>query len=419
MTPTKRKLSTMAGHDDDHKAEDSIVSKIDNPIPNTPLSVPCALKQVGVYMQTIVASDEAHTTEPPHLVSVAKDLNTAHADMLAHSGEQIGKNPQWGAARHIPRNGTWDLVDAKDVVHLRYRLEAIRSTDLDTTGNPVDWLRETEWLQNHYADRPPVHHGLYLDMNCTSDKGGKKVFLGGYNCLGEANNAMKTSARAYLKEHSGVRLFERGLELVGDDGHVRQRYMIKDGRWEDGRFVGEQEWVRREMERRESLSLRNEGTEICRAEGKFCVVPLDTPEAAPAIIKDEVPDVRGTPQPEVQSPPDESQTPNPQPVVEVPTQAAELFCTCRRPDDGSLMLFCDNQNCAIGWYHGRCVDVEKEPADDVEWFCPACLPGIARRVAKKKGAKGGKRAQGKKRGAEEVEGGVEKQGGGRKKKRTG
>jgi hypothetical protein len=414
LTPMEIKLSTIAGHDDDHEAGDSIVPKIDSPISSSHLSVARASKQVGIYMQTIVASDQAHTAEPLHLVSVATDFNTAHADMLAHAGEQIGKNLQWGAARHIPRSGTWDIVDGKDVVHLRYRLEAVRSTDRDKTGNPVDWVRETEWLQNHYADRPPVHHGLYLDMNCNSDKEAKEVFLGGYSCVGEANSAMKTTARAYLREHSGVRLFERSLELVGGDGQVRQRYVIKDGRWEDGGFVKEEEWIKKEVQIREGLSLPPSPTSICRAKGKFSIMPLDAQTPEPDVTQDEA---RVTPQPDLRSCPGQPQIADPNPEVEAPAQDAKVWCTCRRPDDGTLMLCCENDNCNIQWYHGRCVGVKKEPADDVEWFCPACVPGASGRVSKKRGAKKDKRGGRATRATSEAAAGVEKRG--RKKRRIG
>jgi hypothetical protein len=44
--------------------------------------------------------------------------------------------------------------------------------------------------------------------------------------------------------------------------------------------------------------------------------------------------------------------------------------------------------------------VEMEPADDVEWFCPACVPGVARRVAKKNGAESEKRGWSRKRRVE-------------------
>ena len=48
----------------------------------------------------------------------------------------------------------------------------------------------------------------------------------------------------------------------------------------------------------------------------------------------------------------------------------EVFCTCRQPDDGSLMIQCDH--CDV-WYHGRCVEVTPGEAAEIgRYYCPPC-----------------------------------------------
>ena len=47
-----------------------------------------------------------------------------------------------------------------------------------------------------------------------------------------------------------------------------------------------------------------------------------------------------------------------------------VHCTCRRPDDGKLMIQCDR--CDI-WFHGQCVGVTVEEAQRMdEYVCPPC-----------------------------------------------
>ena len=58
---------------------------------------------------------------------------------------------------------------------------------------------------------------------------------------------------------------------------------------------------------------------------------------------------------------------------QAPTEAAqELFCYCRKPDDGSEeMVGCDYQNCVNQWYHLSCLTLSKAPKTKL-WFCPEC-----------------------------------------------
>ena len=68
----------------------------------------------------------------------------------------------------------------------------------------------------------------------------------------------------------------------------------------------------------------------------------------------------------------------PQTVVE---QELELWCYCRKPDDGRPMVACDNAKCDIVWWHLDCVDKyvssnhvgEAPPDDSRKWSCPVCI----------------------------------------------
>ncbi|VDI00653.1 Hypothetical predicted protein [Mytilus galloprovincialis] len=47
-----------------------------------------------------------------------------------------------------------------------------------------------------------------------------------------------------------------------------------------------------------------------------------------------------------------------------------IYCSCRGPDDGGLMIRCDE---CREWFHGRCVDITPEEADRMDAYqCPGC-----------------------------------------------
>lgn len=67
--------------------------------------------------------------------------------------------------------------------------------------------------------------------------------------------------------------------------------------------------------------------------------------------------------------------------VELVEEPQELWCYCRKPDDGRPMVACDNGKCDIMWWHLDCVDkyvatnhVGVAPPDDSrKWDCPVCI----------------------------------------------
>lgn len=63
----------------------------------------------------------------------------------------------------------------------------------------------------------------------------------------------------------------------------------------------------------------------------------------------------------------------------------ELWCSCRKPDDGRQMVACDNPKCDISWWHIDCLDQyidqnrigTKPDSEETEttkkWLCPICI----------------------------------------------
>lgn len=49
----------------------------------------------------------------------------------------------------------------------------------------------------------------------------------------------------------------------------------------------------------------------------------------------------------------------------------ELWCICRLPDDGSEMIFCENSNCLVQWFHVKCMKMSTIPENS--WYCPNCI----------------------------------------------
>lgn len=48
----------------------------------------------------------------------------------------------------------------------------------------------------------------------------------------------------------------------------------------------------------------------------------------------------------------------------------ELWCTCRKPENGNRMIECESGDCQYQWFHFSCVGIETAP--EGEWICPTC-----------------------------------------------
>ena len=66
-------------------------------------------------------------------------------------------------------------------------------------------------------------------------------------------------------------------------------------------------------------------------------------------------------------------------------EVQNLYCYCRKPEDGCMMIGCDNPNCKIEWYHIKCLKLKHIPKG--KWYCPDCQLGKPSKSLKKKGNK--------------------------------
>ena len=52
-------------------------------------------------------------------------------------------------------------------------------------------------------------------------------------------------------------------------------------------------------------------------------------------------------------------------------QKQDVYCMCRKPDDGQFMIQCDRCD---EWYHGRCVEVAQADGMAMDkYYCPKCI----------------------------------------------
>ena len=66
-------------------------------------------------------------------------------------------------------------------------------------------------------------------------------------------------------------------------------------------------------------------------------------------------------------------------AVAVQQISEEVWCFCKRPDDGRPMVACDNGKCGITWWHLDCLEryietkkVGNMPEESGTWICPVC-----------------------------------------------
>lgn len=85
------------------------------------------------------------------------------------------------------------------------------------------------------------------------------------------------------------------------------------------------------------------------------------------------PDLIPSPAPKKQSKTKEKKETGNQFAIVTETVAQEDCCPeCGKPDDGTMMIQCDDPFCAK-WFHGKCVNLVEEPKDDESWFCKVCV----------------------------------------------
>ncbi|KAI8599317.1 hypothetical protein EDD21DRAFT_380197 [Dissophora ornata] len=78
--------------------------------------------------------------------------------------------------------------------------------------------------------------------------------------------------------------------------------------------------------------------------------------------------------------------------VERVTRSKKVYCYCQKPDDGEVMIQCDN---CRQWFHGACVDITDEIAELMElknekFFCDPCTEKLKVRAKNNLGVQGQK-----------------------------
>jgi hypothetical protein len=199
--------------------------------PSLVVPVPAPTKQYGVYQHSDL-TDPSGTSAS--LVAKAPDFTSAYTSLRTHAATEIEKHAFWNATYTRTSHNTYEIIDSDYTVRMRYSIETIHRSESKAEAT---WTRESSsrFAEDEF-DAPREHWGLYIDINPSSSTSSSSAstktqtfILGGFTCLGEANHAMKTSAKAYLTQHAGARLMERSIELVDEKGDVRQRYRIERG----------------------------------------------------------------------------------------------------------------------------------------------------------------------------------------------
>ena len=373
--------------------------------------------------------------------------------MRDHATQAIEANVKWGATKELSTNRLYEVLDSKNHVVLRYEMDIVFSAGENADGIKL-WTRASE------LDALPVQYGLcveYLNDNYDDKEGAERSLIVTFGSLGEAKHAMKKSAAAYIGSSSGVKVSERRIEMVGEEGEVLRRYKIEEGRRDaQGRFIREEDLY---------LELSGADSELPPAPENVesSAPPSPQPITAPAItavVRQAIPEVTSNgPAPATPEPEAAPGTRRQSARIKVETQAAKDMkeeqakikadnetqpkpkapakpkvaakpkppakskgkaktsaqtpvdtsphCTCRGLDDGSLMIGCDNDACPIGWYHGRCIGISKPIPKSQEWYCAMCTKEMennedtgvetarAKTPVKKRGSGGGVKTKAK------------------------
>ena len=68
-------------------------------------------------------------------------------------------------------------------------------------------------------------------------------------------------------------------------------------------------------------------------------------------------------------------TEHPEPT-KTDAEQEKLWCICNSSEAGE-MIACDNDKCALEWFHFQCVNIKRAPRG--KWFCPNCSEGSTKR----------------------------------------
>jgi len=340
--------------------------------------------------------------------------------MRDHATQAIEANVRWGSTKELSTNCLYEILDSKNHVVLRYEMDIVFPAGGNTEGVKL-WTRASE------LDALPVQYGLcveYLNDNYDEEEGAERSLVVTFGSLGEAKHAMKKSAAAYIGSSSGVKVSERRIEMVGEEGEVLRCYKIEEGRRDaQGRFIREED-LYLELSGADSPVLAD--LSPAPEELESSAPPSPRPITAPAItavVRQATPRVASnSPTPAAPEPEATQGTRRQSQRIKVETQTAKdmkeeqakikadnetqpkpkapakpkaaakpkipaksktktpaqdpvdttSHCTCHGLDDGTLMIACDNEACPVGWYHGRCIGISKPIPKNKEWYCAMC-----------------------------------------------
>ncbi|KAI4956994.1 hypothetical protein J4E86_005466 [Alternaria arbusti] len=417
-TPLKRKPSVNSSP----PRESPKRPRLDSQRPSTEETLR-STKHYAVYFHNLL---EEPSTTRPQLLSASPVFETTQKAMRDHAIQAIEANVQWGATKELSTNRLYEILDSKNHVVLRYEMDIVFPAGEDADG-VKQWSRASE------LDALPVQYGLcveYLNDNYDEEDRAERSLVVTFSSLGEAKHAMKKSAAAYIGSSSGVKVSERRIEMVGEEGEILRRYKIEEGRRDaQGRFIREED-LDLELSGVESTVPADLSSAPERLESS--APPSPQPITAPAItavVRQATPKVASnsaapaTPEPEAapgtrrqsarikvetqaakdmkeeqakikadnetqpkpEAPvkpkapakPKAAAKPKPPAKSKTKTPAQDpvdttSHCTCGGLDDGSLMIGCDNNACPIGWYHGRCIGISKPIPKNKEWYCAMC-----------------------------------------------
>ncbi|KAL1792733.1 hypothetical protein ACET3X_009240 [Alternaria dauci] len=436
VTPEKRKRSVTSGSTPHRPPK---MARLD-PLAPTVDETPESTIHYGVYMHDLLKESGNAT---PKLITVSADFTSAYEAMRKHATGNIEANVHWGATKELNTNNLYEILDSRNHVRLRYELDAVSPVGQDANGVQV-------WERVSASPAQSVHYGMYIDLHCDVRNKAEQFFIGGFKSLGEASHAMKQSAAVYLHGHGETKLYGKSIEVMNGKGQLQRRFTIVKCRLGgNGSFLKGEGWpleqestgskvpviclptpeTSKPSEPPAALTTAPQiVTKVARKDTPQVVqkVPthvLSEPQAVqstrrqPKRHQTPIPPANNTRQKQPKTglratskaPAKSATTAKPKPQTKTQVQALHdpnLYCTCRLPDDGSLMICCDNENCPISWYHGRCINIHKTIPEDEEWYCDLCTQeqenkeprGMNTSTGKmpgKKGGRSGAKAKGK------------------------
>lgn len=324
----------------------------------------------GVYSHDLL--NEVQSDTKP--IIVTSDWDSAYEATRQHARHIVDKEVQWGASRDQLIENTLEIIDSSNVVRLRYDITPIQASDTGAGGDAV-YKRRKLSASTVKSDNPPsyavitqrkqIQYGLYVEWINENGSEPERQFMGGFTSREGADAAMKISAKAHLKRFRSSEFSNMSAQLSEDADKelLRRRYFYTA-------VDDPSEYAKPPVMRlTKSADVPQEHTV-----DETITDNKDAPEE-PTHAQDNVAAPLATTQQQDQP----TQQPS-SPVSSATDQ--ELYCTCRRPDDGKLMIGCDKEACEIGWYHSACVGVRTELKG--KWFCDACKPAKKAAALKKK-----------------------------------